>query len=168
MESDTESESFVQSFAEKDRSWTVVLKDIFDEWLLLFLRIFCDLLSFDSSTSLFGSLTMIKDSQFKVNFEPRPTVNKCPIVKFGVSKSYLFDTEFKNSVKFFSLLPPPPKNRRIFRKRVPPFPKIECTGSGMEGRRIRVIKKRGSDGENRDSTRQQSSKSSREISSQRD
>lgn len=30
MESDTESESFVQSFAEKDRSWTVVLKDIFD------------------------------------------------------------------------------------------------------------------------------------------
>lgn len=109
MESDTESESFVQSFAEKDRSWTVVLKDIFDEWLLLFQGIFCDLLSFDSSTSLFGSLTTIKDSQFKVNFEPRPTVNKCPIVKFGVSKSYLFDTEFKNSVKFFSLLPPPPK-----------------------------------------------------------
>lgn len=62
MESDTESESFVQSFAEKDRSWTVVLKDIFDEWLLLFQGIFCDLLSFDSSTSLFGSLTMIKDS----------------------------------------------------------------------------------------------------------
>lgn len=132
MESDTESESFVQSFAEKDRSWTVVLKDIFDEWLLLFQGIFCDLLSFDSSTSLFGSLTTIKDSQFKVNFEPRPTVNKCPIVKFGVSKSYLFDTVQKLCEIFLS--PPPPKKiEEFFANVFPPSQRSNARGVEWKG-----------------------------------